>query len=167
MSHQTLERALKASSQLGASRQRCRFRAGLAVAQLALALTLTIGAGLMIRSFVRLVSVDPGFETHGVLTFQLSVPRYRFEEPARWDTVTEVVLERVGAVPGVEAVAASSWTPLSRAWAGAQMSIEATSGDVVEREQWPLILGVTRRCCMIPDNPKGISNQLPPAKRVV
>ena len=111
----------------------------------------------MIRSFVRLVSVDPGFETHGVLTFQLSVPRYRFEEPARWDAVTEVVLERVGAVPGVEAVAASSWTPLSRAWAGAQMSIEATSGDVVEREQWPLILGVTRRCCMIPDNPKGIS----------
>ncbi|HXV62831.1 MAG TPA: ABC transporter permease [Vicinamibacteria bacterium] len=144
LSRQDLDRSLRATAQAVSSQlHRRRFRNVLAVAQLGLALTLSIGAGLMIRSFARLVSVDPGFETGGLLTFQLSLPSYRFSESARWDAVAEQVLERVSTVPGVRSAAASTWTPLSGAWGRAQMSVESTSGEIVEREQWPMVLGVT------------------------
>lgn len=117
--------------------------AGLVAAQLALALPLSIGAGLMLESVSRLAAVDPGFETVHGLTFRVTLPRYRFTGDARWNETVESLLARLETLPGVRASGASSWTPLSGSWGRAQMSVEATSGEVMEREQWPMVFGVT------------------------
>ena len=144
LSHYGLDGSLKPMGRtMTASAGRRRFRTVLAVAQVALALTLSIGAGLMIRSFVRLVSVDLGFDAGGVLTMNISLPGYRYVEPHESERALIDILEQVGALPEVLSVAASGWTPMTGSSARAQMSVEATSGDIVEREKWPMILGVT------------------------
>ena len=144
LSHYDLDGSLKPTGRtMTASADRRRFRTVLAVAQVALALTLSISAGLMIRSFVRLVSVDLGFDAGGVLTMNISLPGYRYVEPHESERALIDILEQVGALPDVLSVAASGWAPMTGSWARAQMSVEATSGDIVEREKWPMILGVT------------------------
>ena len=144
LSHYDLDGSLKPMGRtMTASADRRRFRTVLAVAQVALALTLSIGASLMIRSFVRLVSVDLGFDAGGVLTMNISLPGYRYVEPHESERALIDIIEQVGALPDVLSVAASGWTPMTGSSARAQMSVEATSGDIVEREKWPMILGVT------------------------
>ncbi len=144
MSRLDLDRSLKTMSHVMTSTpSRLRFRTLLTVSQVALALTLTIGAGLMMRSFLRLVAVDPGFEDDGVLTMQLSFPQYRYSEPHRWTNTLEEILERVGRLPEVGSPAASTWTPMTGSYAQAQVSAEAGSGEVLEQERWPTVLGVT------------------------
>src|SRR4029453_18774565 len=67
-----------------ASTLTARFRNALVTAQIALALVLLVGAGLLMRSFVRLVSIDPGFRVESLLTFRIELPRARYEGPAEW-----------------------------------------------------------------------------------
>jgi putative ABC transport system permease protein len=89
-----------------------RMRAGLIVAEVALSLVLLVGAGLLIRSFVRLQSVDLGFKAENLLTLYLQLP------PARYPTGDQAtrffgdLVERVRRLPDVKAVAASSGAPL-------------------------------------------------------
>ena len=71
------------SAGAGAGRERRRLGRALIVAEVALALVLLVGAGLFVRSFARLVRVDPGFRADGVTSFQISLPRTGYEEPAR------------------------------------------------------------------------------------
>jgi putative ABC transport system permease protein len=73
-----LEPALREGGRGGASRSGGRLRGALVAAELALALPLLVGAGLLLQSFVRLTAVDPGFRAAGVLTFQLSLPAPRY-----------------------------------------------------------------------------------------
>jgi putative ABC transport system permease protein len=84
-----------------------------AVAQVALALVLLVGAGLMLQGFQRLRTVDPGFDPSGVVTFRIYPPfgEYQGEAAA---PLLERVLERVEAVPGVESATVSLCTPFSR-----------------------------------------------------
>jgi putative ABC transport system permease protein len=84
-----------------------------AVAQVALALVLLVGAGLMLQGFQRLRAVDPGFDPSGVVTFRISPPfgEYQGEAAA---PLLQRVLERVEAVPGVESATVSLCTPFSR-----------------------------------------------------
>lgn len=90
-----------------------RATAGLVVAEVALAVVLLLGAGLIIRSFAGLVSVDPGFKVDGVLTMTVSLPADRYsEEPAR-EAFWQRALTAIGAVPGVEAVGVAVVTPLT------------------------------------------------------
>src|SRR5690606_9195850 len=65
-----------------AGRDRHRVRNGLVVAQVSLALVLLVGSGLMLRSFLALLAVDPGFRGEGVLTVRLTVPPGEVAEPA-------------------------------------------------------------------------------------
>ncbi len=88
-------------------------RNGLAVLQLALALVLLMGCGLMIRSFQHLRSVDPGFESDGVMTFRLRTPGSLRESTDRTVAFYTEVLERVRAVPGVISAGAGSGLPLA------------------------------------------------------
>lgn len=81
------------------------------VAELALALVLLAGAGLMIKSFGRLLDVKPGFRAENVLTMRIELPRSRYKEPQRVARFTEEVLERVSALPGVESQARSIIRP--------------------------------------------------------
>jgi putative ABC transport system permease protein len=90
-----------------------RMRAALVVAEMALAVVLLVGAGLLIRSFVQLTRVDPGFRPEQALSFRVTLQgeKYREDEPTRV-RVAEFE-ERLRALPGVTTVAATSVLPLS------------------------------------------------------
>jgi putative ABC transport system permease protein len=78
-----------------------RLRSGLVVAQTALAVVLLVGAGLLLGSFARMVQVDPGFHSDGVLTFPLSLPETGYPEDAQVRDFYGRFLERLETVPGV------------------------------------------------------------------
>jgi putative ABC transport system permease protein len=85
----------------------------LVLAEVTLALVLLIGAGLLIRSFARLQSVDPGFQPQGVLTATLSLPEAKYPDDPRQASFYRQALERIRALPGVEHAASVFPLPLS------------------------------------------------------
>jgi len=84
----------------------------LVVSQVALSFVLLAGAGLLTKSFVRLVSVNPGFDTHQILTMEINLPRARYRTSAQHIAFLQHVLERVRQIPGVESASAVSDLPL-------------------------------------------------------
>jgi predicted permease len=84
-------------------------RSGLVVAEIALALMLLVGAGLLFRSFISLRSVDTGFSTDNVVVLELDIGD-RFKEQQRV-SFTRALLERIEAIPGVESVGAGTTVP--------------------------------------------------------
>lgn len=101
----------------------------LVLAETALAVTLVVGAGLMIRTLDRLANVDPGFVHRQVLTLRVQ-PVY--PEPARTDAFYQTLFERIRAVPGVASVGAIQHLPMSGIGWGASIDIE---GQVVPAGQ--------------------------------
>ena len=91
-----------------------RLRGALVVGELALSVLLLAGAGLMVRSLWRLVSVDPGFRTEGILTMEVTLPRSRYGDAARQAQFFTDVLRNVRALPGVDAAGGTSNLPLSQ-----------------------------------------------------
>src|SRR5712691_7316914 len=91
-----------------------RLRNTLVVTEVALALVLLVGAGLLVRSFVRVLAADAGFRAEGVLTASLPLPQARFPEDAKRAAFVRDVVERVRAVPGVKV--ASAALPLLGGW---------------------------------------------------
>jgi putative ABC transport system permease protein len=89
-----------------------RVRSVLVVSEIALALMLLIGAGLLIKGFWRLRSVDPGFKTDNLLTMRLELPESRYKEIPKQTQFRETVLERLNSLPGVQAAMVSE-LPLS------------------------------------------------------
>jgi putative ABC transport system permease protein len=96
-----------------AGRARTRLKDLLVVGQVALSLLLLIGAGLLMRSFVRLLQTDPGFEPHDLLTMNISLSTDRYAKPGQQTAFFDDVLRRVSAVPGVRSAAISAALPLS------------------------------------------------------
>lgn len=95
-----------------ASGSRNRLRSVLVASEFALALSLLIGAGLMIRSFAALQAIDPGFKPRGVLSMVVSVAGTAEAEPHRREVFYRDLLDRVGALPGVASVGAINHLPL-------------------------------------------------------
>ena len=102
--------ALKGEGSGSFAGQRNRLRHLLLVAEVALALVLLVGAGLLLKSFSRLLDVDPGFRAEGVLTFQVTASAPR--GPQRVNFIEQIV-ERLKALPGVESAAATDAMPLA------------------------------------------------------
>src|SRR5262245_46133252 len=98
---------------LTAGARRNRLRSALVVGEIALASALLIGAGLLLQSFLKLQSVPPGFNPARVLTFELGIPKARFEEQLQRASLVERLCERLQALPGVEAVGATHKLPMS------------------------------------------------------
>jgi len=92
--------------------RRNRLRGFLVASEVALALILLVGAGLMIRSFVALESVDPGFNPHNVLSMVVSVAGSQEADPNRRPIFYQQLLERVRAIPGVQAAGGINHLPL-------------------------------------------------------
>ena len=90
-----------------------RMRNSLVTGQVALALVLLVGAGLLIRSFQNLQNVDLGFEPDGVLTLQTQMPGVRYPDAALRYTFMRPLEERLAAIPGVEAVGSITNLPLA------------------------------------------------------
>ena len=100
------------SSRSGSGLRQNKARGVLVVVELALAVVLLIGAGLLIRTFAALRSVAPGFDAHNVLTVETALTGTKYDKTAGISLMADQVLERVHAIPGVEAAAASSYLPL-------------------------------------------------------
>jgi putative ABC transport system permease protein len=98
---------------LSQSRERHRARSVLVVVQVSLALVLLISSGLMIRSYVTLRNIQPGF-THPeqIQTFRVSIPDGQVKEPERAIRMDQAILDRVQAIPGVQSVAVVSYLPM-------------------------------------------------------
>jgi putative ABC transport system permease protein len=112
LSRRDLRERLNDGGRGSAGPERHRVSASLVVIEIALALTLLIGAGLLARSFLRLLAEEPGLRTQGVLTLRVSLPEVRYRESARVDSFYVTILERVRALPGVTSAGATSTLPL-------------------------------------------------------
>jgi putative ABC transport system permease protein len=98
---------------VGAGSRGLHARGLLVTAEVALSLTLLVGAGLMIKSFAHLLEVDPGFEPESVLTADLSLPRAKYPNGQKIIAFHDQLLARLAALPGVIAAGLSSSLPLS------------------------------------------------------
>jgi putative ABC transport system permease protein len=113
-------------------------RQALVVAEVALSLVLLTGAGLLLRSFVRLMEVDPGFRPDGVLTMRVSLPDTKYANATQIRSFHRQLLERVSKLPGVEAAGFVSALPLSGGGSGTTtVDSRAVSGvDASPEADW-------------------------------
>jgi predicted permease len=101
-----------------------RTRSILVISEVALSLVLLIGAGLMIRSLSRLRSVDPGMDTHNVLTFSVSLPQSKYSSPGKISSFYDRLMERVRALPAIESAGAIDVLPISNGGSVQPIAIE-------------------------------------------
>ena len=109
----TANDALREGGRHGGGPRARRALGALVVAEVALSLVLLTGAGLLIRSFMRLQTIDPGFRPGGVLTARLSLPGARYPDSAAATTFFQNTLDKVRQLPGVQSAAAISFLPLA------------------------------------------------------
>ena len=102
---------LQTSLREAVTRSKARSNKGLVVAEIAIALMLTVGAGLMVRSFMHLRAVDPGYTSERLLTFRVAFPQSRYPSHAAAISGQQVLAERLAAIPGVTAVSSASDMP--------------------------------------------------------
>ncbi len=130
MTRPELAQLLRGGARSGSGPGSRRTRNALVVGELALAVVLLIGAGLLLRSFVRLLSVDPGFHAAGVLSFEIDLPEDRLRQPAQVALYFQRVADRLGALPGVVAGGGISELPLT--------GVEAKGGVYIEGRPVPV-----------------------------
>jgi predicted permease len=112
--HSRISETLKEGGRGTSSANRRAFaRNAFVVAQLGLALVLLTGSGLLIRSFVRLIGVDPGFDTGHLLTFKVSLPRAKYGKDPLCLAFFQQLLARLSVVPGVRSATMESFPPLA------------------------------------------------------
>jgi len=126
-----------------AGRAARRLRSALVVAEIALALLVLIGAGLLLRSFARLRRVDPGFRSEGVLTLRVPLGGGRNNANERRVAFFAEVSDRVAALPGVRSVGAVSALPLTGLGGGTVFWIDGRPTPPPERRPLGLTRGVT------------------------
>src|SRR5688572_4928040 len=102
---------LQTSLREGDTRRKGLSRSALVVAEIAIALILTVGAGLMVRSFLHLRDVDPGYSAERLLTFRVTFPQSRYPTHAAAITGQQALAQRLAAIPGVRAVSSASDMP--------------------------------------------------------
>jgi len=97
-------------------REGARLRNILVILEMALAVVLLIGAGLLINSFVRLLRTPPGFNPEGVIVARTTLPTARYPKAERGKAVYRQALERIATLPGVKQVSVASALPLASDW---------------------------------------------------
>ncbi len=106
--------ALRSASTRGApGGRRARIQAILVASEVALALVLLAGAGLLAKSLLKLKQVDPGFRSDHLLVMRMDLPDRQFDQPEKIRAVHRTLLERLSAIPGVRAAAAVSTLPFT------------------------------------------------------
>ena len=119
-----VQEALKdGARQIGAGLRQRRIRQAFVVGEIALAVVLLVGAGLMIRSFGMLRGVNPGFDARNVLTARVTVPARRYDTDAKRIDFFANLTARLSAIPGVESAGAVSYLPLAGPGAGTGFTI--------------------------------------------
>jgi putative ABC transport system permease protein len=118
--------------QAGSAASGSRTRGLLIVAEVALAMILLVGAGLLLKSFARLESVPLGFEADHLLTLRVVPPTPRYDNPDRAVALYQRLQAAVAAAPGVEAVALSNHVPLTGASMPTRVAVEGQSDPETE-----------------------------------
>lgn len=108
-----LQEALKEGGRSASSSGRQRLRSTLVVTEIALAVVLLVGAGLMMKSLLRLLQVNLGFNPENVLTMTVALPASKYSEPQRRIQFHTALQERISALPGVSGVGAVNILPLT------------------------------------------------------
>ena len=106
---------------------RSRYQEALIGIEVALAVVLLVGAGLLLRSFVRLLAVNTGFESGHVMTLAISLPQSRYPKPESRALFTEKILRGIDAVPGVTEASVISRLPLNPGNSRRSIQIEGRS----------------------------------------
>jgi len=96
----------------GESLNRRRARSFLAAAEISLAMVLLVAAGLLLRSFSKLTSVSPGFETHSIVKAEVSLPQFQYSTPPQWIAFSDKLLAQVQAQPGMQDTAVAVPLPI-------------------------------------------------------
>jgi putative ABC transport system permease protein len=133
---------------IGGRRMR-RWGNALVVSEVALALVLTLGAGLLVRSFLKLQSVNPGFDATGVLTVTVPLPAVRYDTFPKVTAYYDELTRRTRALPGVESVGLVSQLPATNYSWSSDFSVDGRAGpapisQVVHRSIDPGYLGTLR-----------------------
>jgi len=114
VAHSDLQSALREDSgRSGEATGGRRARNILAAGELALAMVLLVAAGLLMRSFTKLTSVSPGFDTQNLIKANVSLPRFQYATDQQWLTFSNELLARVQAEPGLQLAALAVPTPLA------------------------------------------------------
>jgi putative ABC transport system permease protein len=118
----------------GGGMGRSRLRSVLVVSEIALSLVLLIGATLMIRSFVELMKVDPGFSATNVLTMELGLTRTRYPEEKDRINFFQRLLPRLEGLPGAQKVGAVNYLPVSGSSTSSTFKIEGRPAPPLGKE---------------------------------
>ena len=130
-----LQTSLKASARgATAGRGHRRLRGSLVVAEVALAVVLTLGAGLLLRSFLSVLAVDPGFRPDRLLTLQIALPQ-KYQTPPHRLAVYRDLFARLEALPGVLATGGTTRLPLGSTNVTTKIEIEGSDTPAGERPE--------------------------------
>ncbi len=129
-----LHAVLKEGGRSGSARR--SVRGFFVVAEVALALVLLVGAGLLLKSFQKLQEVDPGFRPEHLLTMQISLPDTKYREPQQIDGFFQQVLDKIKALPGVQSAGVSTSVPMSGVNSSGSFGIEGRTTAPGEMAPW-------------------------------
>jgi putative ABC transport system permease protein len=124
MARTDLHESLKEGGRSVGHRSSLALRRGLVISTVALAVTLLIGAGLLIRSFARVVGVDPGFQPGNLLVFNVSLPQAKYPNDTVRDQVLLRINEALNTTPGVVSAGGTSNIPFGGNWSTASFNVE-------------------------------------------
>jgi putative ABC transport system permease protein len=117
-----------------------RIRGLLVVAEVAVSLVLLVGAGLLINSFLRLRSVDPGFRTDNLLTMSVVLPQQKYPDQTRRAAFYADMIRRVEALPGVRSAAVTNWIPLVMQGDSIGISVEGVPDPAPGQGKRPVVV---------------------------
>jgi putative ABC transport system permease protein len=130
-----LNESLKEGARSGAGASRSRMRSALVVAEVALSLVLLVCAGLLIKSVMRLRRVDAGFKPDRIATMNVWLPSIKYPKGADRHNFYSRLIERVAALPGVEAAGVTSVLPVGGNFDGRTVELEGRSYGAGERSE--------------------------------
>jgi putative ABC transport system permease protein len=117
-----------------AGRGQRRLRAGLVVAEVGLAVVLTLGAGLLLRSFLSVLAIDPGFKPDRLLTLQIALPS-TYRTPDQQRALYASLFSRIGSIPGVETSGGTTRLPLGSTNLTTKVEVEGRAVPPGERPE--------------------------------
>ncbi|HEX9760638.1 MAG TPA: ABC transporter permease, partial [Candidatus Acidoferrales bacterium] len=137
ISRTSVQSALQERGSAAASGGRNRARAALVVVEVAAAFVLLIGATLMVRSFLLVRDVDPGFRAQNLLTMRISLPSAKYPGAAGMRQFYSRALERISALPGVESAGLITYLPIQE-W-GINAGVEVEGQDPLPADEAPVV----------------------------
>jgi putative ABC transport system permease protein len=132
----SLHESLKEGGRAGTGGRGARARSAFVIVEVAVALVLLVGAGLLVRSFSRLLAVDPGFDPNRTVTMRMGLPGSRYPEPPQRIQFFRGLFERLDALPGVDSAGGISFLPLTGL--GAATGFEIAGRPKPERGHVPV-----------------------------